>query len=277
MKALQLPLFLWRIWWRYGTSDCLEALCRKWRFHSDNGNHAPGLLTLRDRLAFRVEPKSATTFRYFVDLDPDMWREMDAFLEQSKDRSRFLDVGAHYGVFSLAFAACGGEVRALEPSDDAFPVLCENIRLNPELKVRPVKMAVGNRAGKIAMHREGDHFVASGRSSKGDDDVDVVVMTIDEFVVREQFVPDAIKIDVEGFEVNVLEGAKSVLLQNAPLVFLEVHPEFIQRQGRSVDELLQLMSSCNYLFFDSDDRLIANPLHHFSGPIRRVVCRKSVA
>jgi len=276
VKALQLPIFLWRIWSRYGVADCLEALRRKWEFRRKNVDRKRGLLTLRDGVTFRVEPKSAITFRYFVDLDPDMWREMDTFLRQTEGRTRLLDVGAHFGIFSLAFAAVGGEVRALEPSDDAFPILSENVRLNPELKVRPIKQAVGDRAGRLAMHREGDHFVANDASVEAGGGIEVAVMTVDEFVTAEQFVPDAVKIDVEGFEVNVLEGASSLLSQHSPVIFLEVHPEFIRRQGRSVDELLSNMSSCGYCFFDSDEQLIADPALFFKGPIRRVVCRKWV-
>ena len=233
--------FLWDVLRRHGVVDCVSAARRKLAFHRLNKAQPPGRLVLREGVSFQVVPEIAYAFRYFIDMDPSMWREMDAFLAQTRGRGRLLDIGAHYGIFSLAFASQGGAALAVEPSSGPLRILTQHASLNPELKIRPVQLALSDCAGTMRMHLEGDHMVA-GNGEPGATAAEIPMTTVDDLVRTESFVPDAIKIDVEGHEVQVLAGARELLRQHGPLIFLEVHPEFIPAHGKSVDDLVQLMS-----------------------------------
>ena len=62
--------------------------------------------------------------------------------------------------------------------------------------------------------------------------------------------PDLIKIDVEGAEVRVLQGACEIMRRYRPVVFLSVHPDRIEAMGSSVEELGALIESLGYRAFE---------------------------
>ena len=63
---------------------------------------------------------------------------------------------------------------------------------------------------------------------------------------------DLIKIDVEGAEIAVLEGAFEVLKTYRPTIFLSVHPKHIKLLGRNIDELKSVLQRLNYSCLQSD-------------------------
>ena len=93
MACVRTLAFLWYIWRRYGLAECLAAACRKVRFRQLNLGQPPGQMVFREQMKFWVAPEAVSAFRYFTDLDPDMCREMDAFLTLTRGSKRLLDVG----------------------------------------------------------------------------------------------------------------------------------------------------------------------------------------
>jgi len=276
--AIQTLAFLWHIWRQYGLTDCLATARRKVRFRQLNLGQPPGNLVFRDQMTFRVAPEAVSAFRYFTDLEPAMCREMDTFLALTRGSKRLLDVGAHYGIFSLAFTANGGEAAlAVEPSPKAFGLLTRHITLNPESAIRAEQVALGDHPGTLLMSYDDVHLVVTPppgeRQGQG---VEVSATTVDDLIRDRKFQPDTIKIDVEGYEVNVLEGGRNLLRVTSPLVFLEVHPHLLSGLGRSVDELVRLMEEFGYGFADAQGDPIPDPRTYLGGGIRRVVCRKAV-
>jgi FkbM family methyltransferase len=270
--------FLWRIWRQYGLAECLTAVRRKMRFRRLNLGQPPGELVLRDKVRFRVVPEVVSAFRYFTDIDPDMCQEMDAFLTLSRGSKRLLDVGAHYGTFSLAFTANGGEAAlAIEPSPKAYGLLTRHIALNPNSMIQAEQIALGNHSGKLMMRYDDMHLVVTPTPGDQEQQVEASATTVDALIRDRSFQPDTLKIDVEGYELCVLEGARDLLWGAGPLVFLEVHPHLLRGLGRSVEELVLLMEGSGYGFADTHGAPIPDPRTFLSGGIRRVVCRKLVA
>lgn len=83
-------------------------------------------------------------------------------------------------------------------------------------------------------------------------------------------------INVEGFELNVLEGGANFFRDHSPLIFLEVHPLSLKEFRISVSTVLWFLSSfLGCKFYDGQRKEISNPLKFMSSAIRRIVCSKT--
>jgi FkbM family methyltransferase len=138
-----------------------------------------------------------------------------------------LDVGANIGVTAvMAATACEGTVFAFEPGPRVYPCLLETLKANPGLNILPVRAALGAEAGEISFFDDpgtpaSSHMV-TGDTYVRTSDHSVKVMTIDQFVSETGLTElDLIKIDVEGFEIDVLRGAVATIAALRPAVFVE--------------------------------------------------------
>lgn len=205
-------------------------------------------LALRPGLVVGVDPRSREAFEFFCFRSLDMARELDAFVEATPRHHRLLDVGALYGVFSLAFTAGRREAEALavDPSPDAQEVLRANLARNPGCQVTAVATALGAETGSVAMRRDWHHLEALGAGEPRSEAVTVAVQSLDELCQARGFEPDLIKIDVEGYERQVLAGATQTLARFRPTIFLELHPERLQALGSSTREVAELLRRQGY-------------------------------
>ena len=122
-----------------------------------------------------------------------------------------LDIGANIGVLTRQFASRAGRVHAFEPSPRALRLLRANVQDLANVTIHPV--AVADTTGKARFAQRQNVDMSSLASDGG---IEVSVTTIDALALA----PDFIKIDVEGFEEQVLLGAKETLAR-APIVMFE--------------------------------------------------------
>jgi FkbM family methyltransferase len=139
------------------------------------------------------------------------------------------DVGAHIGFFSLVLASRCRKVIAIEPGADA----ARRLRTNAELNSAPIEVIEAAAGAESGMTRL--HLAADGRMNRVDSEgVAVRQVTLDEIAGRHGL-PDLVKIDVEGAELEVLSGAADVLAHR-PFLVVEAHtPELLE----SVTALLE--------------------------------------
>jgi len=144
-----------------------------------------------------------------------------------------IDVGANIGLYSLALStlAPDGRVYAFEPSPSAFSYLGKNLRANRTANAEASQLALGRSQGTVTFH-DFSFFSAGSFSSDdgslltsdsyGSTSFEAPVTTLDAFVTERgvQRV-DFVKIDVEGAELAVLDGAAETLAKNRPTVVLE--------------------------------------------------------
>lgn len=173
----------------------------------------------------------------------------------------FYDIGAHAGYYSL-IAACvnpGISVFAFEPASGPFHYLNENIHINGfGERIVARQLALGNKAGK-AVFLEVTHskykylkhnLVAVGNLSHAQPNremmkVPVTVTTLDEFVSQNR-APGLIKMDTEGTEHFILQGATQTL-KGHPIVIAETLFNTIE------GELEDLMRPLGYHFYNYKD------------------------
>ncbi len=173
--------------------------------------------------------------------------------------SVFLDVGANWGYYSLlAAAAVGptGQVHAFEPQPHIVAVLQRTIQHNQLTQLTANQMAVGATEGTITMYLSPDgnselaSAIASDRTSTTHP-IEVPLTTLDTYVATHA-VPHVavVKVDVEGLEEAVLQGATTLLSgDDAPIVLCEISPTALHNVGSTPARLLSYLARFGYHLF----------------------------
>ena len=172
--------------------------------------------------------------------------------ERVKPGAVCVDVGANVGVYVLQFAhwsAPSGRVIAFEPNPGARAVLEDHILFN-ELgdRVTVVPAAVSSSAGVATLYADG----ADGMSRLGEPnsaiaerarEINVATVTLDEYCAGERVSPDWLFIDIEGFEIAALEGARKLIeSRGAALgIVVEMHPNAWASAGTERAQLERLL------------------------------------
>lgn len=131
-----------------------------------------------------------------------------------------LDVGAHIGNHSLYFnKIMGKKVYAFEPNPVAYKELKINTKIN-DADINSFNVAVGAMSGKARINIEDQQNIGSANITRSKDG-DIRLITLDEFVDEKNTKPVLIKVDVEGFEIEVLKGAEKTIKKFKPILALE--------------------------------------------------------
>jgi FkbM family methyltransferase len=165
----------------------------------------------------------------------------------------FVDIGANVGSYTiLACSAIGARGIAFEPVPSTYRRLVENMRLNHlDEKVKCINKGVGAQQGAIDFTSDTDttnHALASGEHC--DNKVVVEVTQLDKALFGEH--PSLIKIDVEGYETPVLEGAQEALeKQTLNAVIMELNGSGC-RYGFDESKILELMLGNGFRTYSYD-------------------------
>ena len=163
----------------------------------------------------------------------------------------FVDVGCSEGDFALIAARIvgpGGRVVAFEPDPGNVGVIRDNVALNGFAWVEVHPIALSDRDGEAELFRSsvsGWHSLLPGLEHRDRDVITVPVARLDSFALDRL---DMIKIDVEGAEVAVLEGARDSIARHRPVILLDTHPSL----GADVARLQALADTLGYDVLDSD-------------------------
>ena len=159
------------------------------------------------------------------------------------------NVGANIGVYALQLAhlvGAAGRVVAFEPNPAAREVLVRNIARNSlQSRVEVVPSAVGSAPGTVDFYTSGaDGMGRAGRPNpqlSATDRIEVPVTTLDAFASARGRLPDLVVMDIEGWEIAALEGARSHLGRTRFIV--ELHPDAWQWSGHTRADLEGLLDS----------------------------------
>jgi FkbM family methyltransferase len=153
------------------------------------------------------------------------FEDMAFMLHLLRSEDLFVDVGANVGAYVVLAGAAGARCVAFEPVPATFGALLDNVRLNGlQRRVRAEMCCVGRAAGRTAFTTCFDamNHVLSEHDPAHTDVIDVAVRGLDDVLNGET--PIALKIDVEGFEAEVLRGAAATLrAETLAAVILELN------------------------------------------------------
>lgn len=185
-----------------------------------------------------------------------------------------LDVGANIGAHTLPIAKLVGEngqVLAFEPTDYAFSKLQQNVAGNNGFadRVKCLQFMLVDKVENSAppplysswplAQEAGLHTAHLGKLMST---ANAKATTLD--AVLESLAPgriSCIKLDIDGFECQMLRGASEVLNRWHPMIVMELAPYVLEEQGSSVEDLLSILAGHGYSLFtlDGNTRLSTNP------------------
>jgi FkbM family methyltransferase len=179
-----------------------------------------------------------------------------------------VDVGANYGYTTTYFAnevGPDGYVLSLEPEPQTRRLLEHNVSSCGYANVSIVPAAAGERAGSLTFWRSATNFAnhSLNRSLVPNvrDSVEVDVVTVDELCATRlgDRLPTVLKVDVEGWEWEVVQGARQVLEQARPAIWLEYWPDGIRANGHEPADVLDLFDTLGYVT-TAHDLVIESPV-----------------
>lgn len=142
------------------------------------------------------------------------FEDMAFVLHVLRKEDVFIDVGANVGVYSLLAASRGAQVLAIEPVPETYNQLLDNININRfQNCIDPMNIGVGRGPGRLHFSTQmgpTNHVIPKGEEL--DNSVTVKVNSLDEMMLKEKVT--MIKIDVEGYEKEVLDGSTHLLKLN---------------------------------------------------------------
>jgi FkbM family methyltransferase len=175
---------------------------------------------------------------------------IDRLKELVPEGSIVIDVGANVGFFSRRFAAWVGEkgkAILIEPEDRNYEILISALRREHLLdRTRALKAVVAAAPGRAFLEINPLH-PAHHKLSKDNTGVAVEAVTLDSLVSdKGDRKLSLVKIDVQGAEMLVLQGASEILRMSQPALFIELHEEGLNKFGTSVPEILNYLANYGY-------------------------------
>jgi FkbM family methyltransferase len=233
-----------------------------------------------NRWGQRYQSVSLSEYHYLRDGNPETYES--ALIERTlRPGMTVVDVGANHGLFSLEAAHLvgrSGVVHAFEPTPSTRALLEGNLAVNGLDRVRVFPSALGDRPGtaRLRVHREmsGLNTLAGGditwnrRTLRADAIVEVPITTLDAHTEAEGLGRiDFLKIDVEGFELGVVRGARGLLSsQKIGTIMLEIGDVTCGNAGVDPSALLTELESLGYaLHAISPDGEVVDRVRSFPG------------
>jgi FkbM family methyltransferase len=183
--------------------------------------------------------------------------ELGRFLHHASTPGVLFDVGANNGLFSVAYCLAHPANRAVafEPSAPLVERIRQMARLNGvDARLQVVAKAVADSPGEreLMLAAQGDFVQVAPFAGTAQNEWQT--LTIETTTLDLESAggarPTVLKIDVEGFEREVVRGADSLITNARPVIFLEVHLNYLEQRGISPLDVTRPIAACGYQFTD---------------------------
>lgn len=221
------------------------------------------VVSLRGGLKIKVDIGEyiGSELYYFKEFEGDTYESIRKLMIKGKC---FFDIGGNIGLISLMVnQICSGdvEIHIFEPAPDNFELLKNNIEINRLDNAVINNVAVSSESGTtltINIYEDQAYnsvYVLDRVPFKSK--VEVPVLSIDDYIRKRSINPDMIelvKIDVEGYEYNVLKGSSRLLTQYSPKILCEISHANLIKSGLSPCDVIDYLLSYGYKCYVYENR-----------------------
>ena len=167
---------------------------------------------------------------------------LDKLLTQIKDDYIIWDVGANIGLYSLIAGIKFPRVKifSFEPELEAFNRLKENIKLNRLNNIEALNFGLGNKNEEVALVKgahfsDGNHSLLKRQEAGNEGAKETVKVFRGDDLIKDNYPqPNVIKIDVEGFELNVLKGMTGLIKNfESKCIICEIHFSVLEASNQN--------------------------------------------
>jgi FkbM family methyltransferase len=208
----------------------------------------------RHGLSLSLDISDFVDWYVYFDLKDDA---LNCLLAQVGDQDHIIDIGTNIGYVSLRCSqkARHGKVTGFEPSAYNFNKAINNLALNPFIQNLSVnRIALGSSQGELNLKSGGEHNRGMSSITIETDSSSIESVPVrrldDWFRENGERKVNLIKLDVEGFEMEVLKGAEWVIANHRPRLFIEVDKAYLTKFGATPESLYGWLRKFNYRIFD---------------------------
>jgi FkbM family methyltransferase len=211
---------------------------------------------------------------YFSNVNDAAWENM---LKLLKPGFKVIDAGANMGYLTLAFArqCSSGMVYSFEPDSENFKTLTRNVELNALRNVKLFNTALGDSPRTATLYKlyennPGANRILPEAPQANIEHENVTVTTLDVLYEQGAFTEvDFMKVDVEGFEMFLLQGATTMIRKCQPMLFVELAAPNLAIHNITP---LQLVDFIETLEYDVHDARNMQPIDKHNLAYTDIIC-----
>ena len=148
-----------------------------------------------------------------------------------KEKNVFLDIGSNTGEFCMTMAQIFPKVIGVEPFIHVYEQSLVNAKINNLSNIRVFNIALGEKKDKTKIfipttNNKGIATIIPPEKTTNFIEKEVLMLTADDFLADNNIEKiEIVKLDAQGYEINVLSGMKKILIDFKPIIFFDVHPK----------------------------------------------------
>jgi FkbM family methyltransferase len=187
----------------------------------------------------------------------------------SNNANIVFDIGANIGETTLNFSKrinSNGMIHSFEPADNCYKKLEKNILLNKFINIKVNYFGLGDTEGKFYLESDVKNNKGANKVHlNSQKESNIEIKRLDNYVENEKIEKiDLIKIDVEGFEYNVLIGGELSIGKFRPVLFIELDDNNLKQQNSSAQKLILFLEKYYSRIVEAESENIINSKMDFS-------------
>jgi len=219
------------------------------------GSIAENHSIIKDHMLAHFNLNETETDDWFLRFNSQV-KEMNNFLELTKDKKILFDVGSQFGSFSFPFIGTTTDkhVFAFDGGTNPFLTTTQIKIINQLTNFNTFNFLIGNKNEVVKCFSEDLQSLAiPGNDTR-------LMFSVDMIVELFNTSPDVMKIDIEGCEYQALLGARNTIMKSRPIIFIEVHPKFLNHYQNNINQIVDFVASIDYKVYDLNQNEVTNYL-----------------